>query len=203
MIRSLLAVPIALLLAAFTLNTDPLEIGSTLPMGDIEVATTDGETLTLAGSAGENGLLVMFTCNTCPYVHAWEDRFNGIAAQAEELGIGFVALNPNAALRGTTESMAAMAARAEEHGYTFPYAVDAENRLADAFGATRTPEVFLFSNDEDGLRLIYHGAIDDNAKDLSAVKAHYLRDAMQALANGEAVAKPTSRSVGCTIKRVS
>ena len=191
-------------LVAFTAlpaqTPDPLAIGAEAPLTDVELVGIDGETYTLGTHAGESGLLVMFTCNTCPYVHAWEDRYNAIAAQAEALGVGFIALNPNEKLRGDSESMAAMRARAEEMGYAFPYVVDADHRLADAFGATRTPEMFLF---DDAMRLVYHGAIDDNAQDASAVQANYMMDALHALADGHTIDPAETRSVGCTIKRVS
>ena len=206
--RKLYLVPVAalalLLFAAFmpasSADVDPLEIGATAPLTDVPMVSTDGDTLTLAEAAAENGLLVMFTCNTCPWVAAWEDRFNTIAEQAEEHGIGFVALNPNAQLRDGDESLAAMAERAAAQGYAFPYLVDENNQLADAFGATRTPEMFLFDSD---MTLVYHGAIDDNAKDASAVDNPYVLNAMSALVSGEEVAEPTTRSVGCTIKRAS
>lgn len=188
-----------LLLAAFSTN-DPLSIGSKAPLTNVALTGTDGRTYTLDGAKGRAGLLVMFTCNTCPYVHAWENRFNGIVAEARQRGINVLLLNPNEALRGTTESMDAMRARAQEKGYTAPYVVDAGHRLADAFGATRTPEAFLFNAD---LELVYHGAIDDNARDADAVEQTFLVDAIRAVAAGDAPAMAETRSVGCTIKRTT
>jgi peroxiredoxin len=190
-------------LAAFSLApraADPLAIGASAPMTDAPMTTTAGETLTLADAAGENGLLVMFTCNTCPYVKAWEDRYNAVAEAAAERGIGMVAVNPNVAYRDRGDSMADMQARAKAQGYAFPYAVDENAALADAFGATKTPELFLFDAD---MTLVYHGAIDDNAQDAEAVEAPYAMNAMQALAAGEEVAEPVTKSIGCSIKRAS
>jgi peroxiredoxin len=208
--RTLNLLPLAVLavvvLAAFTPvspadDVEPLEIGAVAPMTDAPLVSTDGDTLTLAEAAGENGLVVMFTCNTCPWVEAWEDRYPVAANAAEELGLGFIALNPNEKLRdGGGESMAAMKERAEAKGYNFPYVVDADHKLADAFGATRTPEIFLFDSD---MTLVYHGAIDDDARNPEAVENHYLMDAMKAMVDGETIAEPTTRSVGCTIKRLS
>jgi peroxiredoxin len=180
-------------------TSDPLEIGATAPMTDAEMMGTDGKMHTLASSAGENGLLVMFTCNTCPWVKAWEDRFNAVAEAATEQGVGMIAVNPNAAYRDNGDSMDDMKARAEEMGYTFTYAVDENHALADAFGATRTPEVFLFDAD---MTLVYHGAIDDSPRDKGAVEEPYVMEALAALVSDGPVAEPVTKSIGCSIKRV-
>ncbi len=200
----LLSVFVVVAVAAFTLNPAPtpantLSIGDAAPLTDVPLVATTGESTTLAEAAGENGLLVMFSCNTCPYVLAWENRFNDIAAKAEELGIGFIALNANEAARGGVDSMEKMQAHAAGAEYTFTYAVDENHQLADAFGATRTPEMYLFNSD---MALSYHGAIDDNAQNKNAVEHAYLFDAMDAVAAGETVALAETRSSGCTIKRL-
>ena len=194
-----LAVLLTLVLLAFALPPEPLEIGSPAPMTDVKMTSTEGERLSLADAAGENGLLVMFSCTTCPYVKAWEDRYLTVAEAAEAKGIGMIVPNPNEALRDGPESLEAMKQQAEDVGYTFPYVVDENHQLADAFGATRTPDVFLFNAD---MELVYRGAIDDNAEDAAQVEARYLLDAMNAMVEGEAIATETTRSIGCTIKRV-
>ena len=195
--------PLALLglpTLAFTGLIDPLPIGSSAPMTDYEMTATTGETLTLAGVKGENGLLVIFSCNTCPYVLAWENRYNGLAAEAEKLGIGIVLVNANEGQRSSDDSMEAMRSHAASRGYTMPYVVDENHRLADAFGATRTPDVFLFDAD---LTLVYRGAIDDNARDAAAVEKDYLKEAMRAMRADESISPNVTRSIGCTIKRIS
>lgn len=192
----------AFVAAAFTLAPghappDPLEIGSQVPMAERAMTGTDGQTYTLGETAGENGLLVIFSCNTCPWVKAWEDRYNPTAAAAEELGIGMIAVNPNTAIRDRGESMADMKARAEKSGYAFPYVLDKNAKLAEAFGATRTPDVFLFNED---LELVYRGAIDDNAQNADAVENPYLANAMKALAAGSEIEPNVTKSLGCEIK---
>lgn len=199
-----LLAPALLLLAAFTLRPAPvvpegIDIGDPAPLTDIEMMDVSGEMTSLTEAAGENGLLVLFSCNTCPYVIAWEDRYPGLAAQAEELGLGMIALNANTTQHNGVDSMAEMKKRAEAQGYTFSYAVDENNVLADAFGATRTPEAFLFNSE---MLLQYHGAIDDNAQHADKVKHTYLLDAMSAMVAGETIEMTTTKSVGCTIKRV-
>jgi AhpC/TSA family. len=186
-----------LVLAAFTVPADKLSIGSTAPMTDAEMTDTEGEAHTLADAAKENGLLVMFTCNTCPWVKAWEDRYNDVAKAAAEHDIGMIGINPNAAIRDDGESMADMRARAKDKGYQFPYVLDEGAEMASAFGATKTPDLFLFNGD---MELVYRGAIDDSPRDASAVEKRYILTAMEALANGQEIDPTTTKSIGCTIK---
>lgn len=176
-----------------------LEIGAATPLTDVAMQDVSGDFLTLAEIAGEQGLLVIFSCATCPYVKAWEDRYATLAETAETLGIGMVALNPNTAYRNRGDSFEDMQAQAETQGYTFPYLLDEDNNVADAFGATRTPHVFLFDAD---LTLQYRGAIDDHAQSVAGVRTHYTLDAMQAMVAGNALERTTTRSVGCSIKRL-
>lgn len=179
-------------------SVDPLPIGAKAPMADHAVTTVAGGESSLNAERGENGLMVVFTCNTCPWVEKWEDRYEVISGAARDAGMGVIMLNPNAALRDGDESLAAMRARAEKMAYSFTYAVDAESALADAFGATRTPEVFLF---DASMRLFYHGAIDDNARDASKVESPFVMDALTAYKAGREVAVKETNSIGCTIKR--
>lgn len=179
-------------------QTDPLPIGAKAPLPDQEVVTVAGNTTSLNGERGPRGLMVVFTCNTCPWVEKWEDRYEVIAEAARDADMGVIMLNPNAALRDGEESLASMTARADKMKYTFPYAVDPESVLADAFGATRTPEVFLFDGD---MKLFYHGAIDDNARDASRVEAPFVLNAIGSYKAGEPVAQAETNSIGCTIKR--
>ena len=188
---------IGLAASSFQPTADELEIGSLAPMTDVAMLNVDGDSLSLAGAVGENGLLVMFSCNTCPWVAAWEDRYPVVAEQADELGIGMIVLNSNAAYREKGDGYTDMQTRADDMGYSFPYVLDDNAALATAFGATRTPEVFLFNSD---MKLAYHGAIDDNAKKPAEVENDYLLDAMAAMVSGDAIAQEVTKSVGCTIK---
>ncbi|MEO1021529.1 MAG: redoxin domain-containing protein [Bacteroidota bacterium] len=187
-----------LILAAFSKKAERLEIGAKAPMTNHEVEDVSGRNLTLQSVAKDNGLLVIFSCNTCPWVAKWEDRYLTIAEQAKENNIGVIALNPNEKIRDKGESMDDMKMRADKKGYTFYYAMDTDHQLADAFGATRTPDVFLFNSN---MELVYQGAIDDNADSADEVEESYLENAINELIAGEAVSKTTTRSLGCTIKR--
>lgn len=198
--KLILGVSALLVLTAFAQSQtkNSLEIGDKAPQINQEVEDTSGRTLTLAGVAGDNGLLVIFSCNTCPWVAKWEDRYNGLAELAESNDIGMIALNPNERIRNRGESMEDMRKRAQKQNYDFPYALDENHVIADAFGATRTPEVFLF---DENLTLVYHGAIDDNANDAGAVEATYTEDAINQLVGGTEISTKETRSLGCTIKR--
>lgn len=178
-----------------------LEIGESLPQADLKMknALNDKE-ITLASAKGSKGLLVMFSCNTCPFVVASEKRIKESAEQAAKAGFGVVIVNSNEAKRGDDDSPASMKKYGKKQGFKCAYAVDANSTLADAFGANRTPECYLFDKDN---KLVYHGGIDDSPKDEKAVTAHYLSDAIKAVEKGEEVAVKTSRSIGCTIKRIS
>jgi len=178
---------------------DVLKIGSNAPLTDVELKAVSGETITLNNVRGPNGLLVIFSCNTCPWVKKWEDRYNPISNMAEQRGIGMVALNPNEAFRNNGDSFDDMVDRAQKQEYSFFYALDENHKLADAFGASRTPEVFLFDRD---LNLVYHGAIDDNAQSADGVEQAYLKQAISDLANKKEISPQTTKSLGCSIKRV-
>lgn len=176
---------------------DELAIGAKAPLTNVEVEDVSGEILTLQEVAGENGLLVNFSCNTCPWVSRWEDRYNPIAKLAKENGIGTIALNPNAAIRDRGEGMDDMKKRAKDSGYEFYYALDKDSRIAEAFGANRTPHIFLFNSD---LELVYRGAIDDNANSAAEVEEPYLINAINELAEGKEITTEVTKSLGCTIK---
>ncbi|SMO37474.1 AhpC/TSA family protein [Gracilimonas mengyeensis] len=175
-----------------------LSIGAKAPEINRSVEDISGRSLTLQGVAGSNGLLVIFSCNTCPWVAKWEDRYPVLHRIATANNVGMIALNPNERIRDRGESLEDMDKRAQKQDYNFYYALDKDHIIADAFGATRTPEVFLF---DSNLNLVYHGAIDDNANDAQAVQERYAIDALNALIAGEQISKKETKSLGCTIKR--
>jgi hypothetical protein len=178
--------------------TGSLPIGSELPKADVVVKDVTGKELTLKGAKKQNGLLVMFSCNTCPYVIKNQERTRAICKFASDNNFGVVILNPNELLRDGADSYEAMKAYASEQKYQWYYAVDQNHEIADAFGANRTPECFLF---DKNLKLAYHGGIDDNPGDEAAVSRVHLKEAIQELVAGKDVSVTETRSVGCSIKR--
>ena len=157
----------------------------------------DGRFLSIADVQGTKGTLVIFACNSCPWVKAWLDRLVDLGNAYREKDIGVIMINSNDPGVRKEDAYEVMQKRAQEKGMRFPYVVDATSDVARAFGATHTPEAFLF---DAGGRLVYHGAVDDNARDPKAVKHPYLRDALEAVLNGKSVAVPVTKSIGCSIK---
>ena len=184
-------------LTAFT-PADPLPIGASLPKADLQLQDVSGKMISLKQSLQSNGLLVMFSCNTCPVVIENQQRTLSIGNYALAKEIGVVLLNSNEGARNGRESLNEMKEYAREQGYKFSYAVDKNNELADAFGANRTPECFLF--DKQG-KLVYHGAIDDNPQDAGSVQRQHLKVAIDELVGGKDISMKKTRSVGCSIKR--
>ena len=178
---------------------EELPIGSDAPMTDLSMQTVSGEEITLKQAADENGLVVIFSCNTCPWVERWEDRYPMVFDITEKNKIGMIALNPNEDYRERGDGMQDMVLRAKKMKYEFPYALDKDHKIADAFGATRTPHIYLFDAD---MKLVYVGAIDDNARDANAVESFYLKDAIEQMVAGEKITQSKTKSLGCTIKRV-
>jgi peroxiredoxin len=193
------AAPLAIVaMLALKPVSDPLPIGASLPKADVKMKCTDGKEITLNDAKNKNGLLVMFSCNTCPYVKKNQARTIEVCSFAAKKGIGVAILNSNEGNRDGADSYEEMQEYAKNQNYVWKYAVDKNSELADAFGATRTPEVFLF--DKTG-KLVYHGAIDDNPSDAGSVNRKHLMVAMDEMLEGKDVSQKQSRSVGCGIKR--
>lgn len=191
--------PVLALSFAFTTVSDPLPIGASMPNPDLKMKDVSGKEISLNSAKKKNGLLVIFSCNTCPYVIKNQSRTIEVSKHAIANDIGVAILNPNEAYRGNEDSYEAMKEYAADQKYDWHYLVDQNHVMADAFGANRTPECFLF--DKDG-KLVYHGAIDDNPNDASAVSRKHLVEAINELKSGKEIAVKESRSVGCTIKRL-
>ncbi len=197
-IAPLLAV-IAIMAMAFTVNNiEPLSIGASIPDSKARLTDVSGKEITLNTAKKKNGLLVIFSCNTCPYVVKNQARNNEMCAYATQNNIGVVIVNSNEGSRNGADSYDAMKAYAENQGYKWYYAVDKNSALADAFGASKTPEVFLFDKND---KLSYHGAFDDSPSKPEAATRKHLQLAIDELAGGKEVSVKTSKSVGCGIKR--
>lgn len=170
-----------------------------LAVGDIApgfaLPAVGGATATLDGD-DRTATVVVFSCNHCPYVMAWEGRLNEIARDFASRGVATVAINANDAARYPADSFEAMVERAADRGFVFAYARDESQEVARAYGAERTPEVFVVDGER---RVTYHGAIDDS-REPTGVSETYLRDALEAVLEGRAPAIAETAPVGCTIK---
>lgn len=175
-----------------------LALNASIPQGDYKMKDVSGKEVSLNEIKTAKGLLVIFSCNTCPYVKLSEGRIKEYSDMCLANGIGCILVNSNEAQRSEDDSFEKMTAYHTSQKLKCAYAVDAKSALANAFGATRTPQCFLF----DAKGLVYKGAIDDNVKDAAAVKTSYLKDAITAVSKGATPATQETKSIGCTIKRV-
>lgn len=188
------------LLLAF-INTPPFEelaINSAIPQADYIMKDVSGKDLSLNEIKTAKGLLVIFSCNTCPYVKLSETRIKEYSDFCLSNGIGCVLINSNEAQRTEEDSFDEMVKYYTTQKLKCAYTVDEKSLLANAFGAGRTPQCFLFN----AKSLIYKGAIDDNVKDPAAVKTAYLKEALNALNKNEIPKVQETKSIGCTIKRL-
>jgi peroxiredoxin len=194
-----MAVLISLVTLARAQETPPagLAIGNAAPMTDVKMKNVDGKEVTIAGVKGAKGTLVVFSCNHCPWAKAWESRIVELGNTYPKRGVGMIVINSNDPSAYAEDAYPAMQQRSRQRGMKYPYVVDATSEVARAYGATRTPEAFLF--DAKG-RLVYHGTVDDNAHEPDKVEHRYLRDALDAIVAGHEVAVKETKALGCSIK---
>jgi thiol-disulfide isomerase/thioredoxin len=199
LIKQLASVALALALAPAVqvVAAAELSLGDPAPAADVKMKNVDNTEISIAEVAGEAGTLVIFTCNHCPYAKAWESRIAEIGNVYRAKKVGVIAINSNDPAAYPEDGFEVMQERARKQGMKFPYVVDATSNVARAFGATRTPEAFLF--DGEG-KLVYHGTIDDNYKDAGQVTKPYLRDALDALLDGKEIPLAETKALGCGIK---
>ncbi len=190
---------IGIAIFAFRTTIDPLPIGSSLPNPEKKMKDISGKEVSFKDEMNKKGLLVMFSCNTCPVVRAYQSRTIEACKYARDKQIGVILLNSNEAYRGSGDSYTDMKNYASEQNYSWSYVVDDHSVMANAFGASRTPECFLFNADG---KLVYHGAIDDNQNGPDEVTRKHLVVAMDEMLAGKDVSVKNTRSVGCNIKRL-
>jgi hypothetical protein len=182
------------------INTPPVEelpLNSPVPMGDYKMKDISGKMVSLNEIKTNKGLLVIFSCNTCPYVKLSEGRIKEYTDFCLSNGIGAILVNSNEAQRNEEDSFEEMVKYYNSQNLKCCYAVDEKSQLANAFGAGRTPQCFLFN----AKGLVYRGAIDDNVKDPTLVKSPYLKNALSSVLKDEKPKIQETKSIGCTIKR--
>jgi thioredoxin-related protein len=180
------------------LPLEELPLNSPAPMADYKMKDISGKEVSLNDIKKEKGLLVIFSCNTCPYVKLSETRIKEYSDFCHANNIGCVLVNSNEAQRSEEDSFDEMVKYYNSQKLKCCYTVDVKSQLANAFGAGRTPQCFLFN----AKGLVYKGAIDDNVKDPTAVKEPYLKNALSSLMKNETPKTQETKSIGCTIKRM-
>lgn len=185
--------------AVFASNGDgKLGVGDKAVSADVKMMDISGEKISLEDVKKANGVVVLFSCNSCPFVLRWEGRFFEIKEWADKNNVGMIVVNSNHQKRSSTDSFAAMKEHAAEKGYDFYYVLDENSLVANALGGQTTPHAFLF---DSNMELAYKGAIDDNYKSAKKVNHAYLKDAISSLGSGKKVALTETKPVGCSIKR--
>jgi peroxiredoxin len=197
-IKSIVVLIVVGFLTAFTLKTvdTSFKIGGTIE--DFSLMNTDDLMVSLNDYKNVKGFIIIFTCNTCPYSVANEDRIIALDRKYKKRGFPVIAINPNDPIAVPNESFEKMKVRAQEKGFTFPYLLDTGQKVYPKFGATKTPEVYIVTQND--LKVQYIGAIDNSSRDASAVTEKYVENALDALLTGEKIEKTTTRAIGCSIK---
>jgi peroxiredoxin len=177
-------------------NAKSLPLGSTAPA--FELKNVDGEMISLAQYAAVPAVCVVFTCNHCPFAKAYEQRLISLQKTYAADQVKFILINPNDPKIKPDDSFEKMIKRAQEKSYPFPYLVDETQNIARAYGAFRTPEVYLF---DPNRKLVYKGLIDDNTEE-KEVRHSHLRNAIDHLLAGEVsqIQPDSTKAFGCTIK---
>lgn len=206
--RFALILPTFLLLTSFLLveGDNELKFGKKIPLTDKQLKSIDNTSVSLDELKQENGLIIIFSCNTCPFVvgnedfEGWEKQYNDLFKKAEEKGLGLVLINSNEAKRDGDDSFDEMKIHARKAGYKMPYLVDENSVLADAYGAKTTPHVFVINNLNE---LVYRGSID-NLWDTKRLKLEtYLYDVMNHLSDKNELKNNDTPPRGCSIKRLN
>jgi peroxiredoxin len=189
-------------ITAFSFTTKKFESGYKVGdrVEDFKLKNIDGKMVSMADYKDAKGIIVIFTCNHCPFSIAYEDRIIDIHKRYATKGYPVIAINPNDAKVQPEDSFEKMKERAKKKKFPFAYLHDETQEIAKRFGATRTPHVFLLSKKENEYIVEYIGAIDDNSNEPQNVKTKYLENALNELMEGKPVSQNFTKAVGCSIK---
>ncbi len=160
----------------------------------------DGSMVSLSDYNNQKGVIVVFTCNHCPYAKMYEQRIIELNNKYESKGYPVVAIQPNDPSAYPEDSFVNMKKRAEEKGYTFPYVIDESQDIVKAYGAQATPHFYLLENNDGDFMVKYTGSLDDNYKNASEVKEKYVENAIDAITSGVKINKKITKAIGCSIK---
>ena len=199
-LKLLSLIVIMTVVSAFTVkpDTDGYKVGDLAT--DFSLENIDGKLVSLSDYINAKGFIVIFTCNTCPYAVAYEDRIVALDKKYASKGYPVIAIMPNNTDVKPGDNMEAMKARARAKGFTFPYLMDKEQKIYPQYGATKTPHVYILEKTRKGNEVKYIGAIDDNYKDSALVTTKYVEDVVDTLLDGGDVKVKETRAIGCSIK---
>lgn len=190
------------ILALFVMAAAPMkngyEVGDTV--ADFRLKNTDEKIVALSDFRNSKGVIVIFDCNTCPYSKAYNGRIIALNDKYAPMGYPVIAINPNDPAQSSGDSFEANVEQARQKGYRFPYLTDEPQVVTRAFGATNTPHVFVLQRAGNEFKVAYIGAIDDSARDQSAIRHKYVEDAVDALLQGKPVPTAKTKAIGCSVK---
>lgn len=167
---------------------------------DITLKNVDEKKLSLKDYPGAKGFIIVFTCNTCPYAKAYEQRIIALNNKYTPLGFPVIAINPNDPITSPGDSFEKMKALAKAHRFTFPYLYDDGQLMTTQYGAKNTPHVFVLSKNNNNLLIEYVGAIDNDTQDTNPAKIKYVEDAIGALLKNNKPAISFTRAIGCGVR---
>lgn len=170
-------------------------------VADFRLKNVDERVLSLADYRGQKGVIIVFTANHCPFSKVYEDRILALDRKFAPLGYPVLAIMPNDPAAYSDDSFENMKARARDKAYSFPYVIDQTQAVARAFGASRTPQVYILKK-TGGDRFVveYTGAIDDNPQDAVGVQKRYADETVTMLLAGRPTTQPETKAIGCGIK---
>ncbi len=190
-----------LVLSSFTENDNS---GTGYQIGDVatdfSLKNVDGKMVSLSDYKDAKGFIVIFTCNTCPYAVASEDRINALDAEFKKKGYPVIAINPNNPAIQPADTYEAMQQKSVEKGFSFPYLYDESHTIYAIYGAKKTPHTYVLKKEHNKLIVKYMGAIDDNVRDGSQVKKRFLAEAVNELLHGKEVTVSETKAIGCGVK---
>ncbi|HRI30409.1 MAG: thioredoxin family protein [Candidatus Kapaibacterium sp.] len=193
-----------LFLGVFLLFSTQLIAADTYVLGskvdDFTLKNIDGTMISLSSYTKNDGVVIVFTCNHCPYSKLYEDRIVALDASMKKKKYSVLAINPNDPIAYPDDSFENMIVRAKEKKFTFPYVIDETQEIAKKFGATRTPHFFILKKVNNSFEIAYIGALDDNAQEPDSVTVNYVEKAVDAIQKGDKVEPASTKAIGCSIK---
>lgn len=190
---------IALLISTVGMAQSGYKVGDIAT--DFKLENIDGKMVSLSDYNQAKGFIIIFTCNSCPFSVAYEDRIIALNKKYESQGYPVIAIMPNNPDKSPGDSAESMQARAKAKGFTFPYLMDKNQDIYPQYGASRTPHVYVLEKAKKGNQVKYIGAIDDNYQDPESVNQKYVENAVDALLEEKPIKESHTRALGCTIKK--
>ena len=191
-----------LLLSVFLFNSPIDQAGYSVgdKAIDFNLKNVDGTSISMGANTSNKGYIIIFTCNTCPYSVAYQDRIIALHKKFSPQGYPVIAINPNDPIIQPADSFKKMQQRAKEKAFPFPYVIDSTQEITLAYGATNTPHVYVVEKVKQDYIVRYIGAIDNNSRDASLATKLYVEDAVNSLLQRKSIETTSTKAIGCTIK---